>query len=102
MKISAKSLYKLYSSAMRHPQYRWFIILGTFIYFLSPIDLSPDLFPIVGQFDDVIILGLFFSEIFKIILEFFQPPQISVSQDQGEEQNIKTVDVDAVYLDEDN
>ena len=100
MKISVKSLYKLYSSAIRHPQYRWFIILGTLAYFISPIDISPDIFPIVGQFDDVVILGLFFSEMAKIVVEFFQQPQIPVSTVTDEDQNMKTVDVDAVSINE--
>ena len=98
MKISVKSLYNLYSSAIRHPQYRWFIILGTLVYFISPIDISPDIFPIVGQFDDVVILGLFFSEMAKIVFEFFQQPQIPVSTVTDEDQNMKTVDVDAVSI----
>ena len=98
MKISVKSLYNLYSSAIRHPQYRWFIILGTLAYFISPIDISPDIFPIVGQFDDVVILGLFFSEMAKIVVEFFQAPQIPVSTVTDEDKNMKTVDVEAVSM----
>ena len=98
MKVSVKSLYNLYSSAIRHPQYRWFIILGTLIYFISPFDLAPDIFPIVGQFDDVVILGLFFTEIIKIAMEFFQPPEIPVSQVKDDDPNIKTVDIDAVSV----
>lgn len=98
MKFSVKSLYNLYSSAIRHPQYRWLIIFGTLIYFISPFDLSPDIFPIVGQFDDVVILGLFFTEIIKMAMDFFQLPEVSVTEVKEDDPNIKTVDVEAVSL----
>jgi len=99
MKFSIKSLYKLYSSALRHPQYRWLVIFGTLIYFLSPIDLSPDLFPIVGQFDDVVILGLFFTELFKAAIEFFQVKEIPVTPIKNDhDPNLKTIDIDAVSI----
>ncbi|MGB8643924.1 MAG: YkvA family protein [Anaerolineae bacterium] len=36
------------------------ILLGTAVYVISPIDLIPDMFPVIGQLDDigVIFLGL--------------------------------------------
>lgn len=52
MKITPQAIYSLYSNAIRNPKYRNWIILGTLIYVLSPIDISPDIFPLAGQIDD--------------------------------------------------
>jgi uncharacterized membrane protein YkvA (DUF1232 family) len=57
-----------YRALMRNPQYRWLVILGSLIYLISPIDLSPDIVPLVGQIDDVIIVTLLFSEVFQRLL----------------------------------
>ncbi|RMF26562.1 MAG: DUF1232 domain-containing protein, partial [Cyanobacteria bacterium J083] len=46
MKISLKSIYQWYRNAIRHPKYRWWVILATLVYLISPLDLSPDIFPI--------------------------------------------------------
>ncbi|MFQ5989042.1 MAG: DnaJ domain-containing protein [Candidatus Methylomirabilales bacterium] len=36
------------------------LILGTLLYIVSPVDLSPDLIPGLGWLDDLIVLGLLF------------------------------------------
>ncbi len=57
-----------YRALIRNPRYRWIVILGSLIYLISPIDLSPDIVPLVGQIDDVIIATLLFSEVFQRLL----------------------------------
>ena len=52
MNFSLESLYSLYRSMIRNPQYRWWIVLGTLAYLWSPIDILPDIFPINGWIDD--------------------------------------------------
>ncbi|NJP11877.1 MAG: DUF1232 domain-containing protein [Leptolyngbyaceae cyanobacterium RU_5_1] len=46
--IVSNWLYNWYRNTLRHPKYRWWIILGTLLYLLSPVDISPDMFPILG------------------------------------------------------
>lgn len=98
MKISPQALYRWYGNTLRNPKYRWWIILGTLVYLLSPLDISPDLIPIVGQVDDFLILSLLLTEVSQIVLNSTQkksPP----NSPQSEAENVKTVDVDAVSID---
>ncbi|MGF1491073.1 MAG: YkvA family protein [Microcoleaceae cyanobacterium] len=59
----------LYRKLLNHPKYRWLIIVGSAFYLLSPLDISPDIFPIVGWIDDGAIATLLAAEITQIILD---------------------------------
>jgi uncharacterized membrane protein YkvA (DUF1232 family) len=71
--FSVQSLYNWYRDAIRNPKYRWWVILGSAAYLISPIDISPDIFPIVGWIDDGIIAGLLVAEISQLMLERLKP-----------------------------
>jgi uncharacterized membrane protein YkvA (DUF1232 family) len=53
---------------IRNPQYRWWIVLGTLAYLWSPIDILPDIFPIIGWIDDGLLATLLVSEISQLVL----------------------------------
>ncbi|MEM8778453.1 MAG: YkvA family protein [Cyanobacteria bacterium P01_G01_bin.49] len=97
MKFPLQFIYDWYRNAIRHPQYRWWIILGTLVYFISPIDISPDVFPIAGQIDDFVLVTLLMTEISQMVIERFQKKdQVTVEENpEGE-----TVEVNAVTVDE--
>jgi uncharacterized membrane protein YkvA (DUF1232 family) len=95
MNISPKSIYQWYKNTLRNPSYRWWIILGTLAYLISPLDISPDIFPFVGQIDDVMIVTILLTEIFQIILEAAKPLQTKPST----EERGTTIDVEAMPLD---
>lgn len=61
--------YNWYRSVLRHPKYRWLIIAASLIYLLSPLDISPDLVPILGQLDDVTVMVIFASELTQLLVE---------------------------------
>ncbi|MEO0948934.1 MAG: YkvA family protein [Cyanobacteria bacterium J06641_5] len=61
--MNLPSIFRWYRELIRNPKYRIWVILGTLAYLVSPIDISPDVFPIVGQIDDVALLGLLFTEL---------------------------------------
>ncbi|BAY51357.1 hypothetical protein NIES2134_110550 [Thermostichus vulcanus NIES-2134] len=61
--------YNWYRKLLRHPKYRWFIIAASLIYLLSPLDISPDLVPIVGQLDDVTVMVILASELVQLLME---------------------------------
>ena len=69
MNFSLESLYSWYRSMIRNPQYRWWIVLGTLAYLWSPIDILPDIFPIVCWIDDGLLATLLVSEISQLVLE---------------------------------
>ncbi|MEB3358267.1 MAG: YkvA family protein [Synechococcales bacterium] len=54
---------------IRHPRYRWAVILASALYFISPIDISPDVFPIVGWLDDGLIATVLVTEVSQLLLE---------------------------------
>lgn len=53
---------------IRHPQYRWWVILGSLLYVLSPLDISPDLLPIIGWVDDGLLTTLVVTEISQVLV----------------------------------
>ncbi|NEO27425.1 MAG: DUF1232 domain-containing protein [Kamptonema sp. SIO4C4] len=69
MQSMVNSFYQWYRRMLRHTKYRWVIIIATLVYFISPFDLSPDVFPIVGWLDDGILVTLLLSELGQMLLE---------------------------------
>lgn len=61
--------YNWYRNLLRHPKYRWLIIAASLIYLLSPLDISPDLVPILGQLDDVTVMVILASELTQLLVE---------------------------------
>lgn len=98
MNFSLSSLYDWYRNAIRHPQYRWWVMLGTVIYLISPIDIAPDFIPILGQIDDVMVAGLLFTELSQMLLAKLQARQENkeeINNMATETPGNETVDVDA-------
>ncbi|WP_319420092.1 YkvA family protein [Pleurocapsa sp. FMAR1] len=99
MNFSLSSLYEWYRSAIRHPKYRWWVMLGTAIYLVSPIDVIPDIFPIVGQIDDVVLAGLLFTELSQMAFAKLQSRQEKnnvTTEDIGSETNVVDVDAETI------
>ncbi|NJN73562.1 MAG: DUF1232 domain-containing protein [Limnothrix sp. RL_2_0] len=101
MSLSPKAIYDWYRETLRNPKYRWWIVLGTLAYLISPIDLLPDVIPIAGQVDDVMLVTLLVAELSQIVLEFFQKrQQVQTSNsDTTSTDAAETVDVKAVSTD---
>lgn len=97
--ISVKSLYEWYRNALRNPKYRWWVVLGSLAYLISPIDIAPDFIPIAGQIDDLMVLTLLLSEVTQMVLEFAKrrkgSPQETIDLNKE-----NTVEVNAVSVEE--
>ncbi|MGR3276696.1 DUF1232 domain-containing protein [Acaryochloris sp. 'Moss Beach'] len=98
MNFSIKAIYNWYRNSLRNPKYRGWIIAGTLAYLLSPFDISPDIFPIVGQIDDLALLTLFVSELSQVLIEGYKKRQVNTQPDSNESDSQETVDVDAVPI----
>lgn len=98
MNFSLSSLYDWYRNAIRHPKYRWWVMLGTIVYLISPIDIAPDFLPILGQIDDVMLAGLLFTELSQMAITKIQSRQENSNATNTvntETSDGNTVDVDA-------
>ncbi len=81
--------YNWYRNLLRHPKYRWLIIAASLIYLLSPLDISPDLVPILGQLDDVTVMVILASELTQLLVERMKSrrsPNITTTVDVEAEQ----------------
>jgi uncharacterized membrane protein YkvA (DUF1232 family) len=67
MNFSIQSLYNWYRGLLQNPKYRWWVVLASIAYLISPIDISPDVFPIVGWLDDTVVIGLLVAELSQIV-----------------------------------
>lgn len=96
-----ESFYNWYRSIIRNPKYRWWIIGASLVYLLSPLDISPDVFPVVGWLDDGIIATLLVSEVSQFLLERLKvKPNGSQQPSQtAEATRPETVEVNAVAID---
>jgi len=98
MSFSAKSIYNWYRNAIRNPKYRWWIILGTLGYLVSPIDIVPDFLPIIGQVDDLTVLTLLISEVSQLLTERVKARKAQINSDAANANSDNTVEVDAVSV----
>ncbi|NMG10802.1 YkvA family protein [Brasilonema sp. UFV-L1] len=109
MKFSIQSLYTWYRNLLRNPKYRWWIILGTLVYFVSPIDIAPDFLPIVGEVDDIMLLTLLVTEVSGLLIEGYKARKGNVdttvtdttsssATTEGSASKTSTIDVDAVSV----
>ena len=101
MKFPLQALYGFYRNAIRNPKYRWWIILGTLVYLLSPFDISPDMLPIAGQIDDVLLVTLMFTEVSTLLMEKIKRRDEDVEETgaNASTDTPQTVDVDVVSMD---
>lgn len=105
MSFSISALYTWYRNTLRHPKYRWWLILGTVAYLFSPFDISPDFLPVVGQIDDVMLVTLLVSEVSQLLIERFKEKQGQEAGVAGQDVAMgtepaqsSTIDVDAAAV----
>ncbi len=98
MNFSIQSIYNWYRDLLRNPKYRWWVVAASLGYLVSPFDISPDIFPIVGWLDDGIIISLLIAEVSQIAKEKLQ--EHNTRADKATEPIVdNTVDVNAVQVD---
>lgn len=58
-----------FRNIIRNSKYRWLVILGSLFYLVSPLDISPDVFPIVGWIDDGLLATIVMAELTQMVIE---------------------------------
>ncbi len=99
MTFPLESLYNWYRDVVANPKYRWWVIGGTLLYVLSPIDIIPDVFPIIGQIDDAVVITLLATEISSLLKERNANIKQKRSDQSATQQSAQPVDVNAVEID---
>ena len=59
-------IYALYQGALRNPKTRWIVIVATIIYLISPIDILPDVIPVLGWLDDGVLVSILVMELTRL------------------------------------
>ncbi len=68
-RLFGNTLVNWYRKLIRHSKYRWVVLLGTLFYFVSPIDIVPDVFPIIGWVDDGLVATIAITEVTQMLME---------------------------------
>jgi uncharacterized membrane protein YkvA (DUF1232 family) len=88
-----------YRNLIRNSKYRWIVVLGSLLYLISPLDISPDVFPIIGWLDDGLIATLLVTEISQMLFEQFSAKR---KRSDDEEADVapaaEVIDVEAVSV----
>jgi uncharacterized membrane protein YkvA (DUF1232 family) len=69
MKVLNQVVRSFVRSNIRNPKFRWFFILASLAYLISPLDISPDVFPVMGLLDDGLLVAMISTEISQFVLE---------------------------------
>lgn len=69
MKFLNQIVHKFFRDSLRHPQLRWLFIAASLIYLISPLDISPDVFPVIGWLDDGVLVTLLATEVSQFLIE---------------------------------
>ena len=94
------SITNWYRNVIRNPKYRWWIIAGTLVYLISPIDISPDFIPVIGWIDDGLIATILVAEVSQLVLERLKDRKAGSDTKQVDAPSqATTVDVNAVSAD---
>jgi uncharacterized membrane protein YkvA (DUF1232 family) len=72
MKLSIASVYSWYRNIIRNPKYRWWVIIGTLVYVISPFDVAPDFFLPFGEIDDIVLVGMLLTEVSQVTVEYLK------------------------------
>jgi uncharacterized membrane protein YkvA (DUF1232 family) len=93
-----RSLLSLYFRLFRSSRFRWIAIFASLVYIVSPIDLSPDLLPIAGRLDDLVVIVLMLSGLIRNLFLGASDDEDDDRGDRRDDDDVETIDVDAVTL----
>lgn len=87
-----------YRNLIRHPQHRWWVIAGTLLYLLGPVDIAPDMIPVLGWVDDGLVATLLVTELSQLMVSGLKSRRQSSPASPVSAQPTTVIDVDAVSV----
>ncbi|WP_017300295.1 YkvA family protein [Nodosilinea nodulosa] len=90
-----------YRKLLRNSKYRWVVLFGTLVYLVSPIDISPDVFPVLGWIDDGLVATIAITEITQILLDrkrSLRQVDESITRAEATDIHETVIDVDSVAV----
>ena len=91
-----RPLVEWFANLIRNSKYRWLIILGSLVYLVSPLDISPDVFPVIGWIDDGFLATIVVAELTQFALEKRRQSKGEISQDTNHDVVKTIIDVESV------
>lgn len=88
-------IYGWVRTAIRHPKYGWWVVLGSLLYLLSPFDILPDVLPVVGWIDDGLLATLVVAEVSTLVGDRLKTQKRKATTQSGDE---AVIDVKAVAM----
>ncbi|MEX0268878.1 YkvA family protein [Leptolyngbyaceae cyanobacterium UHCC 1019] len=91
-------IFNWYRSTIRHPKWRWYLILGSLVYLLNPFDALPDFLPIAGMIDDGLIAAVLVSEVSQMMSDRLKSQKNKLSNSSIVNSETSVIDVESVSL----
>ncbi len=97
-RLFAAPIVKWLRNLLRNSKYRWLVVLGSVIYLVSPLDISPDVFPIIGWIDDGLLATIVVAELTQIATDRRRKRVQQANQKTNSQEYENVIDVESVSV----
>ncbi|MEM9502354.1 MAG: YkvA family protein [Cyanobacteria bacterium P01_E01_bin.43] len=91
-------LMKWFKRLIRNPKYRWLVILGSLVYLVSPLDISPDVFPVIGWIDDGLLASIVVTELTQMAIDYRRKKVDKFGQTVAATDSENIIDIESVTV----
>ncbi|MEM6436701.1 MAG: YkvA family protein [Cyanobacteria bacterium P01_D01_bin.115] len=89
---------KWFKRLIRNPRYRWLVILGSLVYLVSPLDISPDVFPVIGWIDDGLLASIVVTELTQMAIDYRRKKVDKFGQTVAATDSENIIDIESVTV----
>ena len=97
-RLFAAPIVKWLRNLLRNSKYRWLVILGSVIYLVSPLDISPDVFPVIGWIDDALLATIVVTELTQMATDRRRTRVQQVNQAVDSHDYANVIDIESVSV----
>ena len=97
-RLFSAPIIKWLRNLLRNSKYRWLIILGSVIYLVSPLDISPDIFPVLGWIDDGLLATIVVTELTQMAADRRRKRVQQAEQSVNSQAYENVIDIEAVSV----